>query len=256
MDSFQSVNIILPNNNQFFRFILHNINNNNNNNTINNILEESFNEEINQEKPTCKEFIKNLEEYEIIQEDIDNNLSCAICQESFKLGESIIGIPCKPSMHYFHNGDGDCPGILPWLENNNTCPICRTKFPENNSENDDSDSVLDNESEQEESNIQYEIIRDIDNESDILSEEIFNLINSETFINNQNINNMNNIFNQPNINTSILPEQIINNQLEIINNMSFPMLIEETIFNNNHDSDNIGFSINEIDEAIRRSLNN
>jgi len=245
MESFNSINVIVPidgnNNNPLLRFIIHNINTN----TIDDIMNESFNEEINVKNPTSKEFIKNLEEFEIIQEDIDNNLSCAICQEQFKLGDSVIGIPCKPQMHYYHNGDGECEGIKPWLNQNNTCPICRCEFP---------------------------IEEPINQEEPIEQEQI---------INNMNINN---IINQPIINIPITPEQIIDNQEEIINNMDIPQfpLFTEIFENNlqnfindvniqindvnthindintnmNLDIDDIGFSINEIDEAIRRSLNN
>ena len=247
MESFNSINVIVPidgnNNNPLLRFIIHNINTNTN--TIDDIMNESFNEEMNVKNPTSKEFIKNLEEFEIIQEDIDNNLSCAICQEQFKLGDSVIGIPCKPHMHYFHNGEGECEGIKPWLNQNNTCPICRCEFP---------------------------IEEPINQEEPIEQEQI---------INNMNINN---IINQPIINIPITPEQIIDNQEEIINNMDIPQfpLFTEIFENNlqnfindvniqindvnthindintnmNLDIDDIGFSINEIDEAIRRSLNN
>ena len=33
-------------------------------------------------------------------------------------------------MVIFHNKVGDdCLGIMPWLEENNTCPVCRYEFP-------------------------------------------------------------------------------------------------------------------------------
>ena len=34
-------------------------------------------------------------------ENVDNNLCCAICQDSFKLGEKVIKLPCKDP-HFFH----------------------------------------------------------------------------------------------------------------------------------------------------------
>lgn len=42
---------------------------------------------------------------------------CTICYNGFKQGEKIRRLPCK---HIFHDS---C--ILPWLENNITCPNCR-----------------------------------------------------------------------------------------------------------------------------------
>ena len=44
------------------------------------------------------------------------------------LGEDIIELPCKDK-HYFHIKKEECGGIYPWLKENNTCPLCRHKFP-------------------------------------------------------------------------------------------------------------------------------
>merc|ERR1711998_609911 len=38
-------------------------------------------------------------------------------EDNFELGESVTRLPCG---HHFHR---DC--IVPWLEQNNTCPTCR-----------------------------------------------------------------------------------------------------------------------------------
>ncbi|KAK2450610.1 RING/U-box superfamily protein [Trifolium repens] len=43
---------------------------------------------------------------------------CAVCLESFKIGEKLIPLPCA---HKFHS---TC--LKPWLENNSHCPCCRT----------------------------------------------------------------------------------------------------------------------------------
>ena len=93
------------------------------------IEEESFQEQKILETPCSLEFINKLEELEIIQSDIEEKLSCAICQEEFKLGEKVVGVPCSPMSHYFHIENINCEGIIPWLKKNNTCPICRTEFP-------------------------------------------------------------------------------------------------------------------------------
>ena len=103
-----------------------------------NIMEQSFQEEQIKDTPASTEFRESLLEEEIQDEE----LSCAICQEPFLKGELVIKLPCEGQKHYFHKG-GDpekCQGIKPWLEVNNKCPICRTEFPmeeqqENESEN-------------------------------------------------------------------------------------------------------------------------
>ncbi|XP_045829731.1 probable E3 ubiquitin-protein ligase RHY1A [Trifolium pratense] len=43
---------------------------------------------------------------------------CAVCLESFKIGEKLIPLPCA---HKFHS---KC--LKPWLQNNSHCPCCRT----------------------------------------------------------------------------------------------------------------------------------
>ena len=78
--------------------------------------------------PTKKEFINSLKT--ITVNDMTSGLKCCICQEEFKINDIIIKLPCNDKPHYFHKGNtNDCDGILPWLEKNNTCPICRTEFP-------------------------------------------------------------------------------------------------------------------------------
>ena len=98
-----------------------------------NILEQSFQEDKPVDKPVTDDFKESLQENEIIQDDgIKEELSCAICQEPFIKGEAVIKLPCEGQEHYFHRGDDPekCAGIMPWLEVNNKCPICRTEFPE------------------------------------------------------------------------------------------------------------------------------
>ena len=48
----------------------------------------------------------------------------------------MIKLPCKDP-HYFHyeSPEDQCGGILPWLKDNNSCPVCREEFPEEDSEN-------------------------------------------------------------------------------------------------------------------------
>ena len=68
----------------------------------NNVEQRSFNEQKSKIKPCASNFIESLEDMTINEDDIKNNLSCAICQESFKLNEIIKELPCKPNQHYFH----------------------------------------------------------------------------------------------------------------------------------------------------------
>ena len=103
-----------------------------------NIMEQSFQEEEIKDTPASTEFKESLLEEEIQEEE----LSCAICQEPFLKGELVIKLPCEGQTHYFHKG-GDpekCQGIIPWLEVNNKCPICRTEFPMEEQQEEDEDN--------------------------------------------------------------------------------------------------------------------
>ena len=95
------------------------------------ILNRSFNDQGGCSKPCSGSFVKELDKVIITNENVDNRLCCAICQEEFKMGERAIRLPCKDP-HYFHceTPEDVCGGILPWLKDNNSCPICREEFPE------------------------------------------------------------------------------------------------------------------------------
>ena len=91
-----------------------------------NLVTESLEENKDPPKPMCKNFIESLKQTTIINDD---DLSCAICQDKFKEGETVIELPCKGGKHLFHFEEGECPGLKPWIEINNTCPVCRYEFP-------------------------------------------------------------------------------------------------------------------------------
>ena len=97
----------------------------------NNVLNRSFNDQGGSSKPCSASFVDSLEKVVVTNEDVDKGLCCAICQEDFKMGERVIRLPCKDP-HYFHCATPEdiCGGILPWLNNNNSCPVCREEFPE------------------------------------------------------------------------------------------------------------------------------
>jgi hypothetical protein len=100
----------------------------------NNILNRSFQEQEIQKHPTEKNFIDSLE---IVEFDEDQKeIYCGICLDNFKNGDKAYILPCKDQKHYFHIGENkeSCGGILPWLEENNTCPVCRETFPEEKDE--------------------------------------------------------------------------------------------------------------------------
>ena len=94
-----------------------------------------------------EEFKNNLEEHIVDEEFIKNEKQCSICLDTFKLGDKYIILPCsnndtsdnsdtsdnrEDDNHVFHSGDETCSGIKPWLERNNTCPMCRKEFPKSN----------------------------------------------------------------------------------------------------------------------------
>lgn len=123
------------------------------NNPINDILNRSFNDQGGSTHPTDEKVVENLEQIEFTE---DQELSCGICLENFKKGDKALLLPCKENKHYFHLGEDEesCCGILPWLKENNTCPICREVFPEKKvveenveeENNDETDDIIDNES--------------------------------------------------------------------------------------------------------------
>ncbi|MFS7931868.1 putative transcription factor C2H2 family [Helianthus anomalus] len=51
----------------------------------------------------------------------DPIILCAICKDQFVINDVTKQLPCK---HMYHP---DC--IIPWLINNNSCPVCRFQMP-------------------------------------------------------------------------------------------------------------------------------
>lgn len=144
-----------------------------------NIINRSFEENNEIIKPMCKEFKKGLKKIKINEED---DISCAICQDKFKTEENVIELPCKEGSHFFHFEEGDCPGIYPWMEVNNTCPVCRCEFPmEPESEPEPEDEAED------------EPEAESEPENNIIIEDNINNI-AENIMNNTFTNIMNNYF--------------------------------------------------------------
>ncbi|XP_013860017.1 E3 ubiquitin-protein ligase RNF126 [Austrofundulus limnaeus] len=67
--------------------------------------------------PADRDKIKNLPSVQITDEHVASALECPVCKEDYSIGENVRQLPCN---HMFHN---DC--IVPWLEQHDTCPVCR-----------------------------------------------------------------------------------------------------------------------------------
>lgn len=74
--------------------------------------------------PAAKNAIEKLEKCKISDEKLKEfgiENSCAVCKDEFVIGQECLLMPCK---HRFH---GDC--LLPWLNERNSCPVCRYELP-------------------------------------------------------------------------------------------------------------------------------
>lgn len=82
---------------------------------------------------TSKDTIENLPKILVTEErlkelEVKNHDTCAICQDTFSVGDSITTMPgCG---HIFHHHESDnCGGIVTWLQRANTCPTCKHTLP-------------------------------------------------------------------------------------------------------------------------------
>ncbi|KAM3381417.1 E3 ubiquitin-protein ligase RING1-like [Capsicum galapagoense] len=72
--------------------------------------------------PAAKSAVAELPDIKITGDLLDSDSSqCAVCKDTFELGEEGKQMPCK---HIYHK---DC--IMPWLELHNSCPVCRYELP-------------------------------------------------------------------------------------------------------------------------------
>ena len=98
----------------------------NNNDNIDNIISHIMLHDTNKygNPPAAKKAIENLKKYKINEEKIKEfgfENSCAVCKDEFNIGEECLSMPCN---HNFHK---DC--IIPWLNERNSCPVCRYELP-------------------------------------------------------------------------------------------------------------------------------
>ena len=93
-----------------------------------NVMVQSFDEQKVKDKPTLKEYIDKIPCENVTNDMIEREEYCCICLDKFTEGVKSYMLPCN---HYFHDGSScDCGGLIPWLEKNNTCPVCRLVLPE------------------------------------------------------------------------------------------------------------------------------
>ncbi|KAK3032768.1 hypothetical protein RJ639_035713 [Escallonia herrerae] len=72
--------------------------------------------------PASKSAIQGLPSVNITAKLLETDSSqCAVCKDTFELGEEARQMPCKHIYHSF------C--ILPWLQMHNSCPVCRYELP-------------------------------------------------------------------------------------------------------------------------------
>ncbi|XP_031418972.2 E3 ubiquitin-protein ligase RNF126-like isoform X2 [Clupea harengus] len=78
--------------------------------------------------PADRDKIKSLPTIQVTQEHVGAGQECPVCKEDYSEGESVRQLPCN---HLFHN---DC--IVPWLEQHDTCPVCRKSLSGQNTATD------------------------------------------------------------------------------------------------------------------------
>ena len=221
------------------------------------ILTRSFNDIGNTSHPTDEKFTESLEKIKFTEDQ--EELSCGICLEGFKKDDEAFILPCKDQKHYFHVGNNkdSCEGILPWLKNNNTCPICREKFPEKEEDEistpisdtdlNDNDEEINEESINDEDSlipipeINFDVITpenintsDSDNDNDENDEtdendennENININNIDSFLENILTNYLNNNTTVRNIRPRI---QIINNYQNYEEDIEFQQAIQRSL---------------------------
>uniref|UniRef100_A0A5B6ZW55 RING-type E3 ubiquitin transferase n=1 Tax=Davidia involucrata TaxID=16924 RepID=A0A5B6ZW55_DAVIN len=72
--------------------------------------------------PASKLAVEALPNIKVTDELLASDSSqCAVCKDTFELGEQAKQMPCK---HIYHS---DC--IVTWLELHNSCPVCRYELP-------------------------------------------------------------------------------------------------------------------------------
>ncbi|KAA1138983.1 hypothetical protein PGTUg99_032407 [Puccinia graminis f. sp. tritici] len=82
--------------------------------------------------PASDSTIKSLRKFKFDASCVgqEDSIECAICKDTFTVGDSCMELPCK---HFFH--DEDC--IVLWLKQNGSCPVCRYSLVNTNDSSED-----------------------------------------------------------------------------------------------------------------------
>ncbi|KAI4341211.1 hypothetical protein MLD38_025962 [Melastoma candidum] len=75
--------------------------------------------------PAARSSIDAMPTVKISHRHLRSDSHCPVCKEKFELGSEARQMPCN---HLYHS---DC--IVPWLEQHNTCPVCRQGLTGNRS---------------------------------------------------------------------------------------------------------------------------
>ena len=221
------------------------------------ILQTTFDEQKVENKPTCNTFVENLNELYVTRVDVENGLSCSICQDAFALNDKVLELPCEPHRHYFHIKNDRCDGVLPWLTQNNTCPMCRYEFPTPEVEEPELPESLRSASNTELSAEQIvglnTPIPNMSDDPDNIAEGIaINAANDVNAANAVNVDNTNIV--APDFETILMNLINTRNQNNQNINMIPSIMLPNMLPNMQMDTVRDGFSDNDIDEALRRSL--
>lgn len=87
------------------------------------VLDQLFHQHQPRFHATSKDILSRIPRVLITKELFDEKLECAVCKDVFNVDEEGLKLPCGET-HVFHS---DC--IKPWLEQHNTCPVCRYELP-------------------------------------------------------------------------------------------------------------------------------
>ncbi|KAK8594114.1 hypothetical protein V6N13_125924 [Hibiscus sabdariffa] len=71
--------------------------------------------------PASQSSIDAMPTVKITRRHLHSDLQCPVCKDKFELGSEARQMPCN---HMYHS---DC--IIPWLEQHNSCPVCRQELP-------------------------------------------------------------------------------------------------------------------------------
>lgn len=132
---------------------------------IDNVLQRSFEEDKVKVQRCTQDFIDSIE----VKEIEDEEYICSICMDPINSGEKYISLPCSGTPHHFHEGNENCDGIKKWLELNNSCPICRTKFPGEDIVQEKNEENINNDTEPQEIEMNFSIVHDETNGNNIIN---------------------------------------------------------------------------------------